>query len=451
VLAAVSGGADSTALAHMLRDLDRAGDLRLAGLVHFNHQLRASADREEQFVVQLAASLGVDALVDREDVAARARRERRSLEDAARAARYAHFERARLTSGADLVALGHTRDDQAETVLLRLVRGAGPRGLAAMYPRNGRVVRPLLNCRRDELRAWLAGNRLAFVEDESNADVSIPRNRVRAELLPLLAGRFNPAIVDVLADQADLAREAWAWMDDQSALLAERVVRSTGAAREIDIAALAAAPVALQRAVLWRVMRDAAAHRSIAFHHIEAARRLMDVGAGDGRIDAPGHRVERIGGTLVLTGRGAAAVGRPVVKPPNLFRYPLSIPGEVTLPDAGVVVSAEHGDAGAILRNGTDSHVAFVRGDLCGESLAVRNRRPGDRFHPAGLRGRKKLQDYFVDRKVARGRRDSVPLVVDDADRIVWVAGHGIDQAFRVTDGSQGVVILTFKAVGGSA
>ena len=261
VLAAVSGGADSTALAHILRDLDRAGELRLAGLVHFNHQLRASADRDEQFVVQLAASLGVDALVDREDVAARARRERRSLEDAARAARYAHFERARLTSGADLVALGHTRDDQAETVLLRLVRGAGPRGLAAMYPRNGRVVRPLLDCRRDELRDWLAGNRLAFVEDESNADVSIPRNRVRAELLPLLAGRFNPAIVDTLADQADLAREAWAWMDDQSALLAERVVRSTGAAREIDIAALAAAPVALQRAVLWRVMRDAAAHR----------------------------------------------------------------------------------------------------------------------------------------------------------------------------------------------
>jgi tRNA(Ile)-lysidine synthase len=464
VLAAVSGGADSTALAHVLRDLDRAGELRLAGLVHFNHQLRASADRDEQFVAQLAASLGVDALIDREDVAARARRERRSLEDAARAARYAHFERARLASGADLVALGHTRDDQAETVLLRLVRGAGPRGFAGMYPRNGPVVRPLLDCRRDELRAWLAGNQLAFVEDESNADVSIPRNRIRAELLPLLAERFNPAIVDVLADEADLAREAWAWMDDQSAQLADRVVRPAagtataarsashaGTTREIDIATLAAAPVALQRAVLWRVMRDTAGHRSIAFHHIEAARRLMELEAGDRRIDVPGHRVERIGGTLVLTGRGAATVGRPVAKAPNLFRYPLSIPGEVTLPDTGVVVSAEHGDAGAIVRNGRDGHVAFVRSDLCGGSLAVRNRRPGDRFRPAGLGGRKKLQDYFVDRKIARGRRDSVPIVVDDADRIVWVAGYGIDEAFRVTDGSQGVVILTFKAVGGSA
>ena len=462
VLAAVSGGADSTALAHILHELDGTGELRLAGLVHFNHQLRASADRDEQFVVQLATSLGVEALIDREDVAVRARRERRSLEDAARAARYAFFERTRLTARADVVALGHTRDDQAETVLLRLLRGAGPRGLAGMYPRNGRVVRPLLDCRREELRAWLADHRLAFCEDETNADVSIPRNRVRAELLPLLAERFNPAIVDVLADEANLAREAWAWMDDQAAQLADRVVRPAGAgtnvsgaapdvSREIDVVALTAAPVALQRAVLWRVMREVAGNRSIAFHHIEAARRLMETGAGDGRIDAPGHRVERIGGTVVLRGRGAGAVGRPVAQPPNLFCYPLSIPGEVTLPDGGIVVSAQRDDASAILRSGEDRHVAFVRGDLCGESLAVRNRRPGDRFSPAGLGGRKKLQDYFVDRKVPRGLRDFVPIVVDGADRIVWVAGYEIDEAFRVTDGSQGVLILMFKAVGGSA
>ena len=153
VLAAVSGGADSTALAHILRELAGMGEVRLAGLVHFNHQLRASAGRDEAFVAQLATSLGVDALIDREDVAARARRERRSVEDAARAARYAFFERARLRCGADLIALGHTRDDQAETVLLRLLRGAGPRGLAGMHPRNGRIVRPLLDCRRGRIIA----------------------------------------------------------------------------------------------------------------------------------------------------------------------------------------------------------------------------------------------------------------------------------------------------------
>ena len=191
----MSGGSDSVALAHLLNELDAAGDLEFAGIAHFNHQLRDAANRDEEFVVALAESIGRPCLVDRGDVATRARDEHRSIEDAARASRHAFFERARVHFGAEVVALGHTRDDQAETFLLRLMRGAGPRGLAGMYPRNGPIVRPLLDCRREELRQFLSERGTAFVEDESNADVSIPRNRVRAELLPLIESRFNPEIV----------------------------------------------------------------------------------------------------------------------------------------------------------------------------------------------------------------------------------------------------------------
>ena len=461
VLAAVSGGSDSMALAHILRDLAAAGALQLAGLVHFNHQLRASADADERVVAELAAAFGVPFLVDRADVAARAKRERRSIEDAARAARHEHFMRARRDGGADLIALGHTRDDQAETFLLRLLRGAGPRGLASMHPRNGSIVRPLLACRRDALREWLVDRRVAFADDETNADVEIPRNRVRLELLPLLAARFNLGIVDILADEAELARDAWKWMDDEAAALAARVAtRGPAAGPEpvcrINVAELAAAPIALQRAVLWRLMSDLAAPRPIAFGHVETARRLMMSDTRRGSIDVPGHSVERIGGSLVLTGRRADAVGRPVATPPNLFRYPLSIPGDVALPDAGSIITAalcaDPSDPLATMCSGPDGrHAALVRRDLVQGSLAVRNRRPGDRFRPAGLGGRKKLQDYFVDRKVARRERDAVPLVVDGHDRIVWVVGHGIDEAFRVTDASQAVLLLTFKAVGGPA
>jgi len=178
VLAAVSGGSDSVALVRILRSLADAGELDLVGIAHFNHQLRESADDDERFVGDLARDLGVPFIADRENVSVRAKRERRSLEDAARTARHEFFERARAASGADIVALGHTRDDQAETVLLRLTRGAGPRGLGGMHPRNGFIVRPLLSCRRHELRGWLADQSQAFVEDESNGDVSIPRNRV---------------------------------------------------------------------------------------------------------------------------------------------------------------------------------------------------------------------------------------------------------------------------------
>ena len=446
VVAAVSGGSDSVALVHLLRALDAAGELRLVGLAHFNHQLRESAGQDERFAVETAASLDNPILVDREDVAARARRDRRSVEDAARAARYEFFERARSHFAADVIALGHTRDDQAETFLLRLTRGAGPKGLAAMYPRNGWIVRPLLDCRRRDLRAWLADRQIAFVEDASNADVTIPRNRVRAELLPLLEGRFNPGIVDVLADEAEMARDTWDWMTSAVADVSAQLVHAADHQRVIDAAGLSVLPIALRRLVVWRAMTDVAGGRSIAFGHVEAVLRLT-VEHGDRRIDIPGQQAERIGSRVVLRGRPAGARGRPVPEAaPNLFRYPLSIPGEVALPEAGCVVSAEAGPGqlpdGATLRSGA---TAIVRGDLCVGAWAVRNRRPGDRFRPVGLNGEKKLQDLFVDRKVARRERDVVPLVVDESDRIVWVAGHGIDEAFRVTDAAQAVLILRLR------
>ena len=165
----------------------------------------------------LAASLAVPFIAGRGDIRARARLERRSIEDAARVGRYEFLEQARRQFGADVVALGHTRDDQAETFLLRLMRGAGPRGLAGIYPRNGTIVRPLLDCRRLELRSYLNERGVTYVDDETNADVAIPRNRVRAELLPILTDRFNPAIVDVLAREAELAQEMWAWLESAAA------------------------------------------------------------------------------------------------------------------------------------------------------------------------------------------------------------------------------------------
>src|SRR5215475_14505215 len=202
VVAATSGGSDSVALAHLLHELDRMGACRLVALAHFNHQLRTEADRDEAFCVQLAHQLGRPLVADRADVRDLARRENRSIEDAARTVRHAFLERARLQLGADVVALGHTRDDQAETFLLRLLRGAGSRGLGSMHPRRGTLIRPLLHCRRSQLKTYLAERNITFVYDASNDDVSVPRNRVRAELLPLLEGRFNPSIVDVLAEEA---------------------------------------------------------------------------------------------------------------------------------------------------------------------------------------------------------------------------------------------------------
>jgi tRNA(Ile)-lysidine synthase len=459
VVVALSGGSDSVALAHIVRELDAAGALKAAGAAHFNHQLRASADRDERLCADIARAFGWRFVADRADVAAIARREKRSVEDAARTARHAFLERARLELGADVVALGHTRDDQAETFLLRLLRGAGSRGLAAMHPRNGAVVRPLLDCRRAELRAYLAARSAEYVDDESNADVGIPRNRVRAELIPLLQDRFNPSIVDVLADQAELARGEWSWMEDAANQIAARASSRSPAPgelvepvekAELDRAALLAAPLALRRLVLWRAMTAAAGGRPVAFDHVQDALELLESETAGAGIDAPGHRLDLGGSRIVLSSSPAGAVGRSTAAKAgaNFFRYPLSIPGEVRLAEAGCLVSAESGPAGLEPPAGRNPAVAIVRSDVCRGPLAVRNRRPGDRFHPVGLGGRqKKLQDFFVDKKVARATRDAVPLVVDESDRIVWVAGYGIDAEFRVTDSTQAVLILRLKQV----
>jgi tRNA(Ile)-lysidine synthase len=459
VVVALSGGSDSVALTCVLSELEASGELTVAGLAHFNHQLRAHADRDEQFSVSLAETIGRPILVEREDVRIRAGLEHRSIEDAAHAARHEFFNRALAHFGADRVAVGHTRDDQAETFLLRLLRGAGPKGLAAMHPRNGCIVRPLLECRRADLRDYLAECGVQYVEDETNRDVSIPRNRVRAELLPLLESRFNPSIVDVLADQAELARAEWLWMEEELGTLNLGTEPGT---LNLDIPTLQRMPVALRRLAMWKAMTRAAGGRPVSFRHVEAALQLIESPNQDGQdlspsdrsadrsLDAPGHIVERVGSRVVLRGRvGETEADAATV---SLFRYLLPVPGEVTLFEAGCIVSAEPAAAGPLtadveaIRAATgNGSAAVIRKDSWTGPLAVRNRRPGDRFRPLGLGGQKKLQDFFVDRKVARLDRDGVPLVVDETDRIVWVAGHGIDEAFRVTDASQAVVILKLR------
>jgi tRNA(Ile)-lysidine synthase len=439
VVVALSGGSDSVALAYLLSELAADGALRIAGIAHLNHQLRAAAAADETFCAEMAARLHVPFLSHTERVADRAIEERRSIEEAAREARYEFLECARLHFDADAIALGHTRDDQAETFLLRLVRGAGSRGLAGMHPRNGRIIRPLLDCRRGELRAFLEAHGVPFLHDETNDDVSIPRNRVRAELLPLLEQRFNPSIVDVLADEADIAREEWRWIDQAAREAAPRVVcRDADQAWRIDAAALNGLPPAVARMIVRAALTDAAGGVPVSFRHVEDALRLARLGGA--AIDGPGLRMERDVDSVVLINKRTPDA--------NFFRYSLSIPGEVTLAEAGYVLSAETASsaaaAGAVLSN---AGTAVLQLDRCPGPLSIRSRLPGDRFRPLGLGGRKKLQDYFVDRKVARRRRDRIPLVVDELDRIVWVAGHSIDDEFRVTDPAQAVLILRLRQV----
>jgi tRNA(Ile)-lysidine synthase len=452
VLVAVSGGSDSVALLMLLRALAETGALGIAGVAHLNHGLRSAAGEDEEFCRTLADAAGVPFRSERVDVRSLAAARGVSIEDAGRQARYAFFERGAHELGAEAIATGHTRDDQAETFLLRLIRGAGPRGLAGIHPRAGRVIRPLLGCGRDELREYLASIGQPFREDESNRDVSIPRNRVRHELVPLLRERFSPAIVDVLAREATIARQDEERLHAEAIDLARLIVLSseTGASVEVevDVEALRSLPKALAVRVARLALERLAPDRFVGFDHID---RLLDMleSEASGSLSLPGQHAERRGGRIHLS--------RAPFKPfSNSFRVSLSIPGEAVLPDQGWAVSAELGSDPSIRRLpvGSDPTRPFLGAVVDTAQvtlpLAVRSRQPGDRVRPLGMGGRgKKLQDLLVDRKVARAERDALPLVVDGTDRIVWVVGEPVAEDFRVTGPSQGVIFLKARRLGG--
>lgn len=447
VVAAVSGGPDSTALLHILHDLHSAGELQLRAVAHFNHGLRESADADQRYCADLAAALGLEFISERADVRAVAEAQRVSIESAGHQLRTAFYQRAASACGADAVAVGHSLDDQAETFLLRLVRGAGTRGLAGMHPRSGLVIRPLLECRRADLRILLDGRHLRFLQDSTNDDLSIPRNRLRAEVLPLLTDRFNPAVVPILAAEATLAQidqshfqrltEAW---------IARHVTAPSERIRRFQADAL----TALDQPVAWRVLHALMSELAGAPVSAEHVVRGWDTVVGDaGGFDAPRHRLQREGSEVVLTGRPPGSHGRVGCRPEKVpaFCRPLPVPGEVRIPEIGRLVTAEVVESAKEAPK-AERLVAVVPKDRVSGGLSVRNRRSGDRIRASA--GRRKLQDVFVDHKVPRGDRDRVPIVVNTEDRIVWVAGHGIDQDFRVSDPAQAVVVLRLKAVGGS-
>lgn len=305
VLVGVSGGSDSVGLLRALLELSRTSEFSVAGVAHFNHRLRETADRDEAFCRHLAEAAGIPFLTDAADVAAHAAAERQSIEDAARRLRYAFFERGARESVADRVAVGHTLDDQAETVLLKLMRGAGPGGLGGVYPSKGIVVRPLLEVSRDELRAWLASLGQAWMEDESNADVSNPRNRVRHRVLPELDLAYGGSTRAAIARSAELAREDGQFLDDLAATRYRELVTGGHDCVQLDAAALLADPPAVQRRVLWQVMRARGAGREIGLDHVDLALAVL---RGHARAaDVPGNRWELRGRNLVLYDQGPAS------------------------------------------------------------------------------------------------------------------------------------------------
>ncbi len=450
VLAAVSGGSDSVALAWILKDLHDHGRLVLAGLAHVHHMLRGSvADADEAFCGDLARRLGVPYFSGRVDVPAAIALTGGSVESVARRLRYAWLETARADAGATHVATGHTLDDQAETVLLRLLRGAGSRGLSGIRPARGNVIRPLLDCRRAQLREFLASAGRPFREDASNNDISIPRNRVRHELMPVIS-RIAPGALDALSRAASLFADDEKYLAEAATAAARAVVLSNEA--DLSCEGLSALAPAIARRVVRDAIERAAPELAgqITAVHVEAVRKLAATGA-PGQRDLAGVSVESDGRTLRCT---SAQVHR--CTSALEFSYELPNPGVVSVSEANLVISASPGDQSRRHGVETDSETKPTRGtlELTLDPAAfrwpflVRNRRPGERIKPTGGSGRKKVQDLLVDSKMPRADRDRVAVVVDADGQLVWVVGvtPADECRVRTTPSGSGAEMVVLRA-----
>ena len=426
VVAGVSGGADSVALLLCLAQLAPRLGFSLC-VAHLNHGIRgAAAEADMAFVAELCKEHNLPFFAGRADAPGLARARGRGLEEAARHARFAFLEEARRHFQGDKIALAHHMEDQAETVLLHLFRGSGLTGLCGMAYAQGAVIRPLLGCHRRDIEAFLAAQGQPFCTDASNAQAEAAlRNRVRLELLPYLAARFNPEVVEALCRTAALAGTDAAYLQAQAVQALAAARRADG----YDCAALAALPEALRSRALALALEERGG-RDLCQTHIRLLESLLQAPTGS-HLDLPGVRADREYGLLRLCPARQAPPAAPA------FCLPLNLSGDTETP-WGVFQAAPY--SGPLLR---DPFRAVLDMDKLPACLEVRPRQPGDTFYPLGAPGRKKLKDFLIDKKVPRPQRGG-PMIFAGS-RAVFLPGYGISEEVKVDSGTRRMLLITYK------
>ncbi len=442
VLVAFSGGADSTALLHLFSRLRESWSLEIAA-AHLNHALRGEqSDADESHCRQVCSAWHVPFFSRKVEVGQEARQRRLSIEVAAREVRYAFLEEVADAIEANVIALGHTRDDQAETVLLNLTRGAGTAGLAGMPIRRGRFIRPLLHISRLQVQAYCSLHGLSFVEDASNRDARYSRNRIRHHVLPELR-LINPRADEAIERLALVMRdeEDW-WRTYLQSLEPQFTLCRTQDEWQLSLEWLAQQPEAIQRRVIRYAVQNLSPEGWEAeFEQVEKLREAIRTG--------------RRAGVTVHGGRLHASVGQRALRvwvkhesAPLAYEIVVQIPGETPVPGAGVTLFAEYSPLPAAHSWRQDNWEVWCDASRISGQLKVRNWRRGDRVQPLGLSGHRKLSDIFIDRKVPLSLRGRIP-VVCDAEGIIWIVGICLAHRVRCTSETRQALHLWVRPQGG--
>jgi tRNA(Ile)-lysidine synthase len=463
VVVGVSGGPDSLCLLHALRALAPEYGVTLH-VTHLNHQLRGTdADDDAAFVAQLAADWGLPATLATRDVTAYAERERLAIEEAARQMRYGFLAEVAQQIGSETIAVAHHADDQAESVLMHIIRGSGIAGLRGMRPKldirdlrfgvantqypipNIQLIRPLLYVTRADIEAYCAVNGLRPRFDVSNLDQTYFRNWLRHTVLPLLV-QHNPGVRDVLCRTAEVAAADYDLLRADMERAWAQVAHVSPAAITFDLAGWRALPLALKRATVRQAIHQLRQHlRNINFVHVERAVDMAERGTtGDRATLADGLMLTLAYDSFTIADESheGPLPDWPLLEPGT--QVAVNVPSICALPDSDWALETNVSPLTHAFQENLDPWTAYLDADACSGLLALRTRLPGDRIAPQGMGGHTmKLNELMINTKTPRATRDRMPLLVC-GERIVWACGLRIDEYVCVTSATRHILHLRF-------
>ncbi|MEK6775646.1 MAG: tRNA lysidine(34) synthetase TilS [bacterium] len=440
VVVGLSGGPDSMALLDVLWTLKDVYELALIP-AHLNHGMRGKeSEGDLAFCEQAAARYGTTLVSEFVDLPALIREKGLSAQAAAREIRYDFFQRTAREHGAFRIALGHHADDQAETLLMRLLRGAGARGLSGMpVRREPGIIRPLLDATREQILSYLTEREIPYREDSSNHKGIYLRNRIRMELIPLLVEKYNPNLIEDLLRTARILGDEDAYMQEQ----AERhfsPVRIPGGVA-LGLMDMKGLPDALVRRMVRMAMVQAGGFFEMTFRHVDSILKLMGREGSAARVDLPhGLKVRKVYGRLEFS--------REEPEGTALDLHEIAIPGMERIPWLRIEVESRilsSGEAAGSLKKSE----ALLDLDKCVTPLCFRTRRPGDIFYPAGFGKRKKVKRFFIDEKVPYAERGRVPLLVNRENEILWIGGYRMDARYTVDEKTSRAVLIRIRRLNG--
>ncbi len=443
VLVAYSGGPDSSCLLHMLWTARDELGIELY-TAHLNHRIRGiDAHKDALFAYKESKALGIPCFLYSEDVPALAQSQKLSVEEAAREVRYKILFDLKDKLGIDKIATAHNLDDQAETVLMRIMRGTGLSGLKGMdYKRPDGLIRPLMDIKRWEIEEYCQINNINVTIDKTNDEEEYTRNKIRLQLLPFIESGFAPNIKDLLSRMANTLREDSEYIDGIAKDLCAQLGQDhEGFAVRFELDKISMTPLPiLKRIIKYSYARLLGSAEGLEAVHLDDTIKLIYNSKSDARINLPkGIIAEKKGYNFYVTSKS-------LEQEPVTFEYKIPPNGYVDVPELGIRITSRtmNKERCKLLSSGPNAK-AFDREKLDG-SLIVRTRRTGDKIRPLGLGGTKKLKDIFIDKKIQRELRDRIPVIADES-KIIWVVGHDISEESKLTDETREVVRLTIKPI----